>query len=362
MHSPIETIKAFHSRRDFGTRFNLRAAQQEAAAAYRSLSPTECRTLAEFALATGDENILAHLACFQPGSLAELHTECVQRGLLYPPQILHGANQQTADLLIRQLEDGSAENINMLLLALAWAGNSTVVDAFRRWQSVPPAWSESLYVPPSEYAQEAGWELTADGNRRDLILHACRPLVPPDHPDAIPDVVGVNLPNASTCGWCARRMTVLFDFDLTSELLSFLGIEGTRLRVQTCDVCTCYGMLFTQVDWHGSAGWHPANERPDYLPDNPDDWPTPIENALHLSRRQRPVTESACRNMPISFSQVGGHPSWEQDAEYPRCPSCQQTMFFIAQLSNEDFDDAEGIYYAFVCRACQTAATHYQQT
>lgn len=72
--------------------------------------------------------------------------------------------------------------------------------------------------------------------------------------------------------------------------------------------------------------------------------------------------ESANRNMPISFSQVGGHPSWEQDAEYPRCPSCQQRMAFIAQLSNEDFEVAEGIYYAFLCRPCQTAATHYQQT
>ncbi len=217
-------------------------------------------------------------------------------------------------------------------------------------------------MPPSEYADSAGWELTGEGERQDLILGECRPLAPPDHPDAVADIVRVNIPSASLCGWCGRKMTAIFDFDLSSDMLAFLGIGGTRLRIETCDVCTCYGLLFTQVDWNGSALWHPANKRPGYLPDDADDWSSPRENVLCLSRRRRPAMESANRNMPISFSQVGGHPSWEQDAEYPRCPSCQQRMAFIAQLSNEDFEVAEGIYYAFLCRPCQTAATHYQQT
>ena len=157
-------------------------------------------------------------------------------------------------------------------------------------------------------------------------------------------------------------MTALFDLDLSNALLASLGIEGSRLRIETCDVCTCYGMVFTQVDWSGGTSWHPANIRPDYLPDDAADWDFPKADALVLSSQQRPITESADRNMPISFSQVGGHPSWEQDSEYPRCPSCQRRMVFIAQLSNEDYAAAEGIYYAFVCRDCRVAATHYQQT
>ncbi len=361
MSEPIATIKAFHARRSFGTRENLCNAQREVAAAYRSLSPDECRALAMFAIENGDKDVLSHLACFQPGSLAGLHVELVQRSLIYPPEILHGADEQAANLLIKQLDGGAVENANLSLLALAWAGNGAVVDAFQRWRLEPLSWTESLHVPPSEYVDSAGWELTGDGQRRDLILSDCCPLVPPHHPDAVADIVRVNLPSNSSCGWCGRRMTALFDFDLCSDMLAFLGIGGTRLRVETCDVCTCYGVLFTQVDWNSGASWHPANERPDYLPDAKD-WPLPKENPLCLSRRQRPAMESANRNMPISFSQVGGHPSWEQDAEYPRCPSCRQKMVFIAQLSNEDFEFAEGIYYAFVCRVCQIAATHYQQT
>jgi hypothetical protein len=47
----------------------------------------------------------------------------------------------------------------------------------------------------------------------------------------------------------------------------------------------------------------------------------------------------------------------------PRCLSCKQKMIFIAQLSHEDYDqNAEGIYYAFLCRACHVTATRYQQT
>jgi hypothetical protein len=158
-------------------------------------------------------------------------------------------------------------------------------------------------------------------------------------------------------------MTALFDFDLADEILGFMEIPGTRLRIETCDVCSCYGIVYSQIDWNGGASWHPANERPDYLPDDTQGWGHPKENALLISRHRRPCIESADLNMPISFSQVGGHPSWEQDAEYPRCPSCTQKMVFIAQMSNEDYDQyAEGIYYAFLCRTCLVAATHYQQT
>ena len=41
----------------------------------------------------------------------------------------------------------------------------------------------------------------------------------------------------------------------------------------------------------------------------------------------------------VRFSQVGGHPTWIQGAEYPRCPECSGAMPFIAQISNEDLDD-----------------------
>ncbi|MCA8994779.1 MAG: hypothetical protein KDA88_22570 [Planctomycetaceae bacterium] len=362
MNERIETIKAFHECRNFGNADKLRTAQRNVAAAYHSLSSEEFGTLTRFAVDSGNGDILSHLACFQPGSLSGLHLELAQKGVLYPPVIFHGADQQATNLLIEQLDNGEAENVNLSLLALAWADNSDVRQAFHSWRATPPSWSKSLHVPPHEYADSAGWELAENGERRGLILNESYPLVTHDHPDAVPGAVQTNAPSESSCQWCGRRMTALFDFDLSNALLASLGIEGSRLRIETCDVCTCYGMVFTQVDWSGGTSWHPGNIRPDYLPDDAADWDFPKANALVLSDHQRPITESADRNMPISFSQVGGHPSWEQDAEYPRCPSCQHRMVFIAQISNEDYAAAEGIYYAFICQDCRVAATHYQQT
>lgn len=111
---------------------------------------------------------------------------------------------------------------------------------------------------------ECNRELTEIGARRGLILSKCHPLVSPGHPDGVSGIVRINAPSDSSCGWCGRRMTALFDFDLTSEMLAFLGITGTQLRIETCDVCTCYGFVLTKVDGDGGSSWHPANERPEY--------------------------------------------------------------------------------------------------
>lgn len=81
------------------------------------------------------------------------------------------------------------------------------------------------------------------------------------------------------------------------------------------------------------------------------------------SRASHPL-ESADWLAPVEgFSQIGGHPTWVQEAEYPECRVCQQPMPFIAQLSNEDHEEyAEGIYYLFACGRCGVAATNHQQS
>jgi hypothetical protein len=67
--------------------------------------------------------------------------------------------------------------------------------------------------------------------------------------------------------------------------------------------------------------------------------------------------------LPTSFSQLGGHPTWIQDASYPACPDCENTMMFVAQLDHDDIEDfSEGLFYAFLCPNCRTTATTYQQT
>lgn len=55
---------------------------------------------------------------------------------------------------------------------------------------------------------------------------------------------------------------------------------------------------------------------------------------------------------------IGGFPGWIGDAAYPDCPDCAQPMTFIGQLEVS----SGGRFYAFVCLACRTTATLYQQT
>lgn len=62
-------------------------------------------------------------------------------------------------------------------------------------------------------------------------------------------------------------------------------------------------------------------------------------------------------------SQLGGHPEWIQDAVYPRCHVCQQTMPCLGQVAFEDWEEyGEGVFYMFLCLPCRKAATLYQQT
>ena len=114
----------------------------------------------------------------------------------------------------------------------------------------------------------------------------------------------------------------------------------------------------------GKSSWHEGNRRPDYLPQDADDWPRMPQDRLTLGKEPRHWLEAANWLVPgVRFSQVGGHPTWIQDADYPRCPKCDRAMPFVAQISNDDLDeDSEGIYYMFVCRDCGVAATNYQQS
>jgi hypothetical protein len=61
-------------------------------------------------------------------------------------------------------------------------------------------------------------------------------------------------------------------------------------------------------------------------------------------------------------SQLGGHPTWEQDAGYSDCPQCHLPMRFVGPVKHGEIETAEGTTYAFLCAGCLIAATGYQQT
>jgi hypothetical protein len=57
-----------------------------------------------------------------------------------------------------------------------------------------------------------------------------------------------------------------------------------------------------------------------------------------MATTARHFLESADWLLPgVAFSQAGGLPTWIQDARYPACPDCTETMPFLGQISNADF-------------------------
>ncbi len=368
MSETTDFLKQFHETRNFGSRENLKDQELRAAALYRDLSAEDVAIMAEWAIDSWSDEIdptdavLRCLACFQPGSLKPFHERLIDKGIFYPGIVYHGAEPEIAKKIIEGIADNEARN--HMLLALSWIGDESVRKAFHDWRATPPAWADQLYVPPHAYAEEAGWEFTPNGGRQDLFRPECYPLVSPEQGSSDSNAVGVTTADDSNCSWCGRQLTCLLDVQQSAAAQYLPQMEEGRLRIVTCDVCTCYGTVFTNVAFDGTATWHTLNTRPDYLPDDSSDWGRHPVNPLVLADNRHPWQESVDWLLPgVSFSQIGGFPTWVQDAQFPRCVECDQSMFFVVQLDNEDIQDCgEGIYFMFLCRECGVAATRYQQS
>ena len=311
--------------------------------------------------------ILLLLANGVPGSLARLYPELLQRDLGFgETSFFREADPATRDALIAFLESGQKSafyRLEELLVALAWIDDEVVRHQFQRWQQDPPVWAASLYRTPAWFTRRAGWELTPEGKRRDLYFQENYDIVPLAQASGL-DLSGplaVAAMQEERCGWCDRPLMTLFDIDLRDGRMAFFGIEGERLRIPMCLNCSfeySFGdeHVFMEVDWFGRASWSPLNGAPpvdlhiyeegdvNYVPPFP-----PPSFVLGAARR----TPYECRG-----GHLGGSPDWpQQDADYPRCPVCHQTMLFLGQhdLNYIPLLGFEGYLYAFVCIACQKA-------
>ena len=316
--------------------------------------------------------MLAHLGASVPGALATIQDDMAARGVFYPSFLYLGADDGVAKKLIELISAPVIEeSYDNLLKCLAWIGNERVMHQFQAWRENPPAWQSELYLAPWEYSREAGWELTPDGNRRDLYLSMAHEVVQLVDGERVTDrssALVLHLPEEGRCGWCGRQLVSLLSLDLRDQRLSFVMSSGSMLRIAICPWCSTYTTLFTDIDLEGASSWSNDNEeRPPILDKIPDDGETEelIQQPIALGTQRRTPFEVAGRFMldMKNISQLGGHPEWIQDAEYPICPTCQRHMICIAQISWEDFEEyAEGSTYAFVCLEDGKAATVYQQT
>ena len=265
------------------------------------------------------QDIAACLLAFVSADISSLLQELIRVEELRPEFLFHRAAPKIRNLLTQHLARVAGHDrllTDKLLSALAWVGDERVVELFAGWRAQPPSWASDLHIPAHQYAREAGWELSSDGQRRNLYHEICYPLIRSDAATSASPVTVLTDAN-------------LFELDGTSEVLAFLG------RRQPIVV------PITEANLVGG------------LP----------RRSLILANTPRSPWHAGMDSLPTQYSQIGGHPTWVQDAEYPTCGACNQTMPFIGQISCEDIEPhREGIFYAFLCSGCAMTASTYQQT
>lgn len=376
--SPEEIVRAaFQARRErlIGQSLNdWRANVPQLTSTLRSLTTEQGQRIAEDVWRDfnpkEDGYLLAQLGSSVPIALATIQDDMVERRVFYPSFLYLGADDGVAKRLIGLISAPVIEeSYDHLLKCLAWIGNERVVRQFQMWRENSPAWQSELYLAPWEYSLEAGWELTADGNRRDLYLATAYEVIALGESEQGSDnLFTILAPHEGQCGWCGRQLLTLLQVDLRDSRLAFLAPEGSRLRIAICPSCSYYIAVLTDIDTAGGSSWSQENGgKPSTLShvrddEDMEDWP---QQSFALGAQCRTPFETLGRFMLSmgGISQIGGHPEWIDDATYPTCPTCQRRMRFIAQLSWADFDTyGEGATYAFACLEDGKAATVYQQT
>ncbi|WP_410771464.1 hypothetical protein [Fontibacillus sp. BL9] len=189
-------------------------------------------------------------------------------GMFHPGVLYKDADAPVREQLLLRL-DWDSDNRNTILLALSWIGDEQVVSRLGEWRDNQPSWAERLYVAPEMYAREAGWELTPEGERRDL-FHSLAYAIEKSEQPSRSEVEGGALflnPADSNCPWCGGKLDTLMDVDTAHPSLSYLNLAEDRLQIQTCVRCGCYGVIYMEYDSNGVPGWSRFNRIPDYLQD-----------------------------------------------------------------------------------------------
>lgn len=344
---------------------------------YEILSQEEGRDLALLALALGERDdvddtfrfmphmVLNYIADAVPGALMGLYPRLLQRNFAYgTSSLFREADAAIYEQLIAWIEseEQSPYSPQELLALVAWINNEAVTARFNQWRNEHPLWIENLPMAIEWFSFIAGWELTDEGQRRELYYPMCWNLLPSPKGDSEPrsQPIEMILPHEGYCSWCQQSMVTLFDLHLQDSQLRFLGLQGERLRIALCPNCTIQDyQIITDVDLRGGSRWSfLSGERPRRLRLYKN------EKLEEMALPQSPLVLGATRRTPFisEGSHLGGCPGWIQNPEYPQCPQCQQTMTFIGQYEPYQVDYIEGIIYAFLCKKCLKATTVYQQT
>ncbi len=313
--------------------------------------------------------VILPLACAVPNSLTHVYIDLIERRVLYPSVLFHNATIDSRKLLARRLREGIDDEYELrdTVQAFAWVDDSVVHSAFSHWQQTPPSWATRLWLPLQSYPVAAGWYVTGDGMRHPLYHQTCYHLAPTASVEGVPSTsvsepVGVITLHEGHCPWCDLRLVTLFDLHGDTPKLAFLDLGIDRLCIAMCVRCTGYTTIYMDIDTQGDSRWSRYNVRPDYLGPT-GEYRLPTEQKLMLGPPRRTPFEAHRYITDRGISQIGGYPTWEQDARFPTCPICRRLMPFIGQLHWTDIEEfGAGTTYAYYCRDCRIAATNYESS
>lgn len=374
----VEVLKIMHEPQVRDPLIRYVPYEQSKEQVYLSLSVEQQDQMKDYAMQqirTGDEDtgkdILVYLVCYHDISLTAEIPELLEQEIYYPAVLYKSASPAVRDHLLQQVNTDD-ENRNHILIILAHIGDDVVVQQFRQWRKSPPSWASELYVAPEHYTTEAGWELTKDGQRRELFTTPSYSLYKVTENESTNVAIsGGSLsmltPSTNCCPWCGGALTTLINLDVKHPALKNVSWHAQRLQIQTCVICSSYGVVYMELDAAGEPLWSSYNVMPagmdeidldDYSKLAPD-----VGRQFRIANASRHAFHASEWAMEPSLSQIGGHPGWVQDADYPPCPRCSAKMKAVAQLDWGEVEEyGEGMYYMFICEPCQMTAVSYQQS
>lgn len=329
----------------------------------------------------GDEHlgwkIVLSLSCYRDYNISDEMLQLALQGSYNAAILFRNASYSIRDQCLAQIVVDKNKR-HALLLALAWLGDDQVVQQFNQWRLSPPSWANEMHIPVEKFSYEAGWELTSEGKRQDLFLPVnygieyCKAyseniaerqerVHPHNNNHAELKLLA---PSKHTCVWCGGKLTKLIELGSQHVALKELGWTYPYITIETCLNCSAYGEIFMEMNEHGEVVWSKYNRKPSYLPELDEEATTfTLKETFKLAEQPRALYHSAEWMLEGTNSQIGGHPSWIQDAYFPTCPCCNKKMRFIGQVDFEQVTDGyEGIYYMFVCSSDQITTTLFQQT
>lgn len=299
------------------------------------------------------ESILSDLLLYAPFDLDPLISKLISITEFVGYSILRGGARYTKEELYRQLPT----NPNFALIGLAWVGDEETVDQFSKWRAASPIWAEKLHCPAYQYSYEAGWELTPDNRKRELFFRTCFGLrrSPPTESAVDP---------SEKCASCHRALFYLNVKSVLLETAFRIPVPSAELIIPFCDLCTRISETVLEIQPSGPAKISVENLTTTQVPDwffSADDAGGSLDVLLDEDARDpfyaaQSFSRSTC-------SQLGGFPTWLQDAEYPRCETCMRTMNFLMQIDSDEFEELyPGTFYFFKCDVCTAKLSLLKQT